>query len=319
MPDQPEEPKSPAEPLPAGSETKTDDSQYNVAEQSSAPRAMPDYLKRHLDAADRKLAEEKVEGTGKGTVPFSPTTASQRCPRELGQALLRFLTRPSTIAAWVCITSCLLFVGCFLYLTSLEGSVGYFALLGVYVIFLPVMLGVGYVLTCMLKIIENMLHGIEAIEPLSNVSVVEWVVNLCYFAALMIPAIVLGFIVGMLTPVSSGLAYVVSVYIFAPVLLLGSFFADGAWVPLALPSVLRSMGKFRRDWLIFYAEIAALLVVGIVIRAISLYVPSWLGGVLSYPLFGLVILIYSFLLGRMARWMAAGQGEAAAAEEEEEP
>jgi hypothetical protein len=135
----------------------------------------------------------------------------------------------------------------------------------------------------------------------------------------MIPAILLGFVVGILTPVSSSLAYVVSIYIFAPVLLLASFFADGAWAPLALPSVLRSMGKFRRDWLVFYAEILALLVGGIVVHAISWYMPSWLGGLLSYPSFGLVILIYSFLLGRLARSMAAAQAEAAAADEEDGP
>jgi hypothetical protein len=310
MDDQPEQPQRPADPLPADSESKPDDSQYNIAQQPAAPRAMPDYLKRHLDAADRKLAEEKTGGAGKETVPSAAGGS--------GQPLLQFLTRPNTIAAWIAISLCLLFAGCLSFLRSFEGMSGYFTLLAVYVMFVPVMLGIGYVCTCMLRIIENVLRGIDEIEPFANLNVIEWAMNLAYLAAIMIPAIVLGFIVGMLTPLSYDLAYFVSVSVLLPVLLLGSLFADGAWAPLALPSVWQSMTDVQRDWIVFYAEILPMLVSWIVIRAISWYALSWLGVFLSYPLLALVILIYTFLLGRLARSIATGQAEAASDDQEDD-
>ena len=138
------------------------------------------------------------------------------------------------------------------------------------------MLTFGYAASCFLIIIEETCHGWQSIEVSAGIDWKEWAWNYAHVTALLLQAAVIGHVVRLFCGAESWLPMVVGTLAVFPLVLLGALAADGAWVPIAFPTVLRSLVRNSLAWAFFYLETTVLIVVWTSLTAAGLKHAPWL-------------------------------------------
>jgi hypothetical protein len=175
----------------------------------------------------------------------------------------------------------------------------------VYYIGLPVcavlMLTISYCVTCCLTIVESTAEGWDSVQISPGIEWKEWIWNFAHIMTLLLQAGMVGAVVKLLCGTESWLPMLVVTYAVFPMVLLGALAADGAWTPLAIGSVLRSLIQAGQAWTFFYLETIPPVVVWcmIVAAGLSSYQP-WMTPLYAAPLLAIFILIYARLIGRLA-------------------
>jgi hypothetical protein len=167
------------------------------------------------------------------------------------------------------------------------------------------LLTLGYAASCCLMIIEETSHGWKAIDVSPEGDWKEWVWNYAHLAVLALQAAMVGAVMRLLCGSDSWLPVFAGTFLAFPLVLLGALAADGAWVPLAIAKVLRSIVGLLPTWMFFYLATAALMVGWISLTATGLEQEPWLVPLYAAPLLAMVILIYARLVGRLAGCIAA--------------
>jgi hypothetical protein len=269
-----------------------DDDFYSVEKPAEKPDE-PDLLERYLQASVEKrlCAAEK---------PPPPP----RWPMLNGIFLFPFYLK--TLAAWMAISFGLLLSSWLLMFWLGPG-----AILGMTSarLFGPptcmaALLTFGYAASCCLVIIEETCHGWNSIEVSAGLDWKEWAWNFAHIVALVLQAALVGHVVRLLGGTASWIPMVVGTLAAFPLVLLGALAADGAWVPLAIVTVLRSLVRNFLAWIFFYVETSALILGWILLTAAGLGRAPWLVPVYTAPLLAAIILIYARLAGRLAGCIA---------------
>jgi hypothetical protein len=85
---------------------------------------------------------------------------------------------------------------------------------------------------------------------------------------------------------------------------LGALASEGAWAPVAIVPVLRSLAQIWWAWGLFFVETAAMIVPWTLLVQMGLRSESaWLTPLYTAPLLAAIILIYARLLGRLAGYI----------------
>jgi hypothetical protein len=290
-----------------------EDDDYRVAPKPVEQRAVPEYVAKHLRPAEK---------TPKSVAGAKRTSAS---PEKRVSAAEELPLPPR----WPMLTGVLAFP---FYLKSLEvlvyASIGlmvsgwlfmfwvaYGAFGGpqtVYYLGLPacaaITLTFGYLTTCCLTIIESTAAGWDSFDISPGIDWKEWTWNLTHVLALVAQAGLAGYAVQLLAPTRSWLPMIAVTYAVFPVVLLGALAADGAWLPLAIGAVLRSMVQKSWAWALFYFEMTPMVVAWsyITVTQLSGRAP-WLTPLYSAPLLAIIVLIYARLIGRLAACVLSSQ------------
>jgi len=162
-------------------------------------------------------------------------------------------------------------------------------------------LTLGYAASYCLIVIEETSYGADAVETWPDFNCKEWLWNLFHVTALGAQAALAGAAVQFLGGSNSMFSMLVGALAALPFVLLGALAAEGAWVPTALGSVLRSVASAWWAWGLFFLETTPLIVLWIYVTQAGLSGPSpWATPLYSGPLLSLVIVLYARILGRLA-------------------
>ncbi len=159
----------------------------------------------------------------------------------------------------------------------------------------------GYTASCCLIIMEETSLGWNAPEISPDFDWKEWVWNLLHLGALGIQACVVGAAVQAVSFSATPWPMVVGTLAAFPFVLLGALSAEGAWVPLMIVTVLRSVLLVWWAWDLFFLETSALIAVLTNLTLSGLRgLSPWLTPIYAGPLLAFLILIYARLIGRLA-------------------
>jgi hypothetical protein len=284
----PEKPKTRINPL-------LDDEEIRIISEPVKPRVMPSLVEKHMQSAEQKRVSAAEE------LPPPP-----QWPMLSG--ILTFPFYLNTLNAWMFITMGLM-VTSWLFMFWMQ----YGAMMGAQsarLLGLPTCLaGVltfGYAATCCLTIIEDTSNGWDTIEVSPGMEWKEWIWNFAHIATLALQAAMVGYVVQLISSSNSSLPMVVATYVVFPMVLLGALAADGAWVPLAIGTVLRSLVQVWWAWGLFFLEITPMAVVWTILTKKELAGDTpWLVPLYAAPFLAVIILIYARLTGRLAGCIAA--------------
>jgi hypothetical protein len=283
----PEKPKTRINPL-------LDDDEIRIASEPVKPRVMPALVEKHMQAVDQKRVSAAEE------LPPPP-----QWPMLSG--ILTFPFYLNTLNAWMFITLGLMFSSwMFMFWLQFGAMMGAQSarLLGMPTILAGV-LTFGYVATCCLTIIEDTSNGWDTIEVSPDLEWKEWIWNFTHIATLVLEAAMVGYAVQLISNSDSWMPMVVTTYLVFPMVLLGALAADGAWVPMAIGIVLRSLFLVWWAWGLFFLEITPMAVVWTVLTQKELAGETpWLVPLYSAPILAVIILIYARLIGRLAGCIA---------------
>jgi hypothetical protein len=271
-----------------------DDDVYAVA-QPIEPRKSPDFEERSILGARRPLVSAAPELpppprwpmlSGVLTFPFYLNTL---CP-------WFFTSLGLMIAAWIL----MFWLGPGLIL-GLTGA----RLFGMATC-ATAMITIGYAASCCLVIIEATSNGYDSIEISPGLEWKEWIWNYAHIAVLALEATLVGLALRLVCLSDSWQITAVGAFIAFPLVLLGALAADGAWAPVAIGQVLRSIIRLPGTWVLFYAETTGLALAWISITVAGLISPEpWPTPIYSAPFLAAYILIYARLIGRLAGCIAA--------------
>jgi hypothetical protein len=272
---------------------KKEGSSYAVG-QGAETRPMPDYVERAMQRVGQRL------GSAPRELPKRP-----RWPMLSGVFTFPFYL--NTLGAWTYTSLGLMTAGWLLLFWLGPGMV--LGLLSARLIGVPTcaaaVLTFGYAATCCLTIMEATSNGYDSIEISPGMDWKEWIWNYAHMAALVLEAALVGVVVRVVFPDESWLLPVAGTLAAFPLVLLGALAADGAWAPLAIGAVLRSVVWLPLEWGLFYVQTTGLAVVWLLVTAVGLGESPWVVPLYSGPFLAALILIYARLIGRLAGCIAA--------------
>jgi len=285
-----EKPRRPSPPL-------EDDEEFYAAGKPVEPPAVPDLVEKYTRAAEQKRVSTAEE-------PPPPP----RWP--LLSGILTFPFYPSSLAAWMGISIGLMVTGWFFMVWFGPGLI-----LGMWsarLFGLPTCvagaLTFGYAASCCLITIEETSNGWNAFEVSPGMEWKEWIWNLAHFIVLGLQSAMVGLVVQQICLLmkfsNSWLPMVAGAYAVFPLVLLGALAAEGAWFPLAIGTILRSLVPLWWAWGLFYLEISAMAVGWTLLIKTGLVRAPWIVPLYAAPLLAAAILIYARLTGRLAAYIA---------------
>jgi hypothetical protein len=274
-----------------------EEEEFRVITEPAKPRVMPDFVEKHLQAADQKRVSAAEE------LPPPP-----RWPMLSG--IFTFPFYLNTLASWMFMTLGLMLTG-WLFMFWLEyGTIG-----GVdtaYYLGLPVfaagILTFGYTTSCCFTIIEGTSTGWDSVEIPPELEWKEWVWHFFHITVLLLQAGMFGYAIQLISPADSLMPCLFVTLAFFPLVLLGALAADGAWVPLAIGKVLGTFIPIIWAWVFFYLETTPMIVGWTYMVREGLASPApWLVPLYAGPLLAIIILIYARLIGRLGLCIAKVQ------------
>jgi hypothetical protein len=166
-------------------------------------------------------------------------------------------------------------------------------------------LTLGYAASCCLMIVEQTSYGWNAINVSPESDWREWVWNYAYLTVLALESALVGAAVRVACFWESWLPVLLGTFVAYPLVLLGALAASGAWAPLAILDVLKSIPRLYRTWILFYLETSLMLGGWILLVVMGLEETPWLVPLYAAPLLAAGVLIYARLIGRLAGQIAA--------------
>jgi hypothetical protein len=292
----PEKPKPRINPL-----LENDEDLYAISRPPPAPEAEPqvisELVKRHMQRAEEKRVSE-AEG-----LPPPP-----RWP--MIEGVLSFPFYLNALGSWMFISFGLMVTGWLLMFWIEYGAIG--GMSTAYYIGMPTclmgILTIGYAASCCLTIIQETSNGWDTFEVSPGMEWKEWVWSFAHIMALLLQAGMVGYIALLLSPAHPWLSLAIGAFVAFPFVLLGALAADGAWVPLAIGAVFRSLVRVWWAWALFFLEITPMVVAWVWLTTVELHGEGdtpWLVPLYSAPLLAAIILIYARLIGRLAGCIAA--------------
>jgi hypothetical protein len=162
-------------------------------------------------------------------------------------------------------------------------------------------LTLAYMATCCLTIVEGTSYGGDSFPVAPLFDWKDWVWNLFHVAAFALEAGVVGYLVHVLFGADSLWPAAMATMAAFPFVALGSLAADGAWAPIAIRTILKSIVPAAGAWGLFFLETLPPIVGWGELTIAGLGSASpWLTPVYTGPLLAAIILIYARLLGRLA-------------------
>ena len=287
----PEKPKMRTNPL-------LDEEEFRIVEEPVQPRAMPSLVERHLREAEQKRVSAAEE------LPPPP-----QWPMLNG--VLTFPFYLNTLSSWMFITFGLMLSGWLFMFWIAYGAIG--GTSTAYYIGLAAcaagLLTLGYTAACCLTIVEGTSTGWDSIEISVGIEWKEWVWDFAHIAALLLQAGIFGYVAQLVYPSvaqafglpDSWLPLIVGTLAVFPLVLMGALAADGAWVPMAIGTVLRSLVWVWWAWALFYLETVPMIVGWSMLTQSELAGQTpWLVPLYMSPFLAAIFLIYARLIGRLA-------------------
>ncbi len=264
----------------------------HAAERPTEP-ALPDFLQRRVQAALAKRV----------------SAADEPPPPPLLPMLSGIFTFPfylGTLGAWIGISFGLMVTAWLLMLCIERSPMGMLSARTFGVATCAAgLLTIGYAFSCCLVIMEETSHGWDAVEVSAGIEWKEWVWNFGHLAALVLQAGIVGGVVNLAGRSDSWLVMIWGTLAAFPVVMLGALAAGGAWAPLAIGTVLRSLVRHAWAWGFFYLETTTIIVAWVALTKKGLEEAPWLVPLYAAPLLAAVILIYARLAGRLAACIGA--------------
>jgi hypothetical protein len=290
-----------------------DEDDYRVAPKPVEERVVPEYVAKHLRPAEEKRGSAAGAKRASGALEKRVSAAEElplppQWPMLSGVLLFPFYLK--SLEALVFMSIGLMVTGWIFMFWVAFGAFG--GPQTAYYIGLPACLAItltfGYLTTCCLTIIESTAAGWDSFDISPGIDWKEWTWNLTHVAALVAQAGMAGYAVQLLSRSGSWLPMIAVTYAVFPIVLLGALAADGAWLPLAIGAVLRSMVQKSWAWALFYFEMTPMVVAWgyITVTQLSGRAP-WLTPLYSAPLLAIIVLIYARLMGRLAGCVLSSQ------------
>jgi hypothetical protein len=273
------------------------DEELHTISEPAEQRPMPSFVQKHLQAARQKRA----------------SAADEPPPPPCWPMLSGIFTFPfylNTLGPWMCISLGLMVFG-WLFMFWLE----YGDVMGAttaYYLGLPALaagiLVSGYAASCCINIIEKTANGWNTFEVSPGTEWKEWIWSFLHLTVLASQAAVVGYALQLVCSSDSWLPMAAGTLGFFPLVLLGALAAGGAWVPMAILTILRSLFLAWRAWALFYLETGAMIVAWTFLTGAGLVGKSpWLTPLYAAPLLAAILLIYARLTGRLAGCIAAAR------------
>lgn len=280
-----------------------DEEEYRLAEEPTRPRPDTEPPPRELP----QWIQEAVRETP-AAAAAQENEAQLAPPWSMLSGIATFPFYLTTLGTWMATAFGLMVTGWLLMFWLAHGAD--MGMMSARLLGLPPLLSgtltLAYAFTCCLMIIQDTSHGVDAVDIRVGFAVKEWVWNLFHMIALGLQAGLVGFVVQKLGFSETWWPGILGTLAAFPFVVLGALAAEGAWAPLALPLVLRSLGRTWWAWGLFYAETTPLIVGWILLTAAGVHGYSpWSTPAYAGPLLATIILIYARLLGRLAGCIAA--------------
>jgi hypothetical protein len=283
----PEKPKGRTNPL-------LDDMELPIASKPVEPRVVPDFVKKHLDAARQKQASA-VEAVL--PPPHWP----------MFEGIWSFPFYLDSLGAWMFVSGGLMLSG-WLFMFWIEyGAVG--GTSTAYYIGLAActaaLLTLGFAASACLTTIEETSNGANSIDITPKLEWKEWVWDFAHITVLAMQAAMPGYAVQMISGSDTWMPMVAVTYLVFPLVLLGALAADGAWVPMAIGKALLSLVQAWHAWILFYLQVVPMAAGWWYVTRTELRSQTpWLVPLYSAPLLSAIILIYARLIGRLGGCIA---------------
>jgi hypothetical protein len=268
------------------------DDVYGVG-QIVGQRPAPAAVERHVQAAERAAGRRMVSAADEPPPP-------SRWPMLTG--IIGFPWRLSVLGAWMLVSVGLMVAA---WLVMFWWGPG--AILGTMSarLFGPpaltaLVLTFGYAATCCLTIVERTSQGWDRFEVSPDFDWKEWTWNFGRVMALLLQAGMVGAALQWLDPSGSWAGMALGTFVAFPLVLLGALASGEAWFPLAIKTVLWSMGPLWWAWGLFYVETAVLTWGWMILALAGLHEAPWATPLWAAPLLAAVIFLYARLLGRLA-------------------
>jgi hypothetical protein len=308
MSDPAEKPKGRINPL-------LDDEDFQIAAEPVKPaaepvetRVVPDFVKRHIRAAEQKRVSAAKE------LPPPP-----RWPMLSG--IFNFPFYLNTLSPWMFISlGLMVFAWLFMFWLeygAMDTTIAYY--LGLPALTAGI-LAIGYAASCCFSIIEGTSNGWDTFEVSPGTEWKEWIWSFLHITALASQAGMVGYALQLVCSTDSWLPMIVGTLVVFPLVLLGALAADGAWAPLAIGKILRSFFQVGWAWGLFYLETIPLAVGWTLLVQTGLAGQGrWLAPLYAAPLLAAIILIYARLIGRLAGCISAATKLSNEGDDDEEP
>ena len=292
-------------PLDARGPDPADDDAYGLSEPEQprtppVPEVVPAYVRAKLEHRERRAP---------------PPLRPPRRPMIDGTLIFPFY--PCALAPWMVITGGLVFSGYLLLI--LWGPAAQLGALGLRTMGPPAygatMMTLAYAFTACLKMIEETSHGLDSVECEPDLNWKEWFYSFAYVAFLLLQAGAVGMAVKVVALSEPWWPMAAVTLVVFPWVLLGSLAAGGAWAPVAIGDVVRSVPGLWRQWGLFYLQTTAIALVWTLLTVGGLRLAPWVMPLYSAPILGAGLLIYARLVGRLA-WCIAQQQEQGGNKEE---
>jgi hypothetical protein len=272
-----------------------DEEELRSVGESVEQRPLPSFVQKHLEAAQQKRVSAADE-------PPPPP----RWPMLSG--IFTFPFYLNTLGPWMFISLGLMVFG-WLFMFWLE----YGDVMGAttaYYLGLPALaagiLVSGYAASCCFNIIEKTANGWDTFEVSPGNEWKEWIWSFLHLTVLASQAGVVGYALQLVCSSDSWLPMAAGTLAVFPLVLLGALAAGGAWAPMAILTILRSLFLTWRAWALFYLETGTMIVAWTLLtRAGLVGETSWLTPLFAGPLLAAILLIYARLTGRLAGCIAA--------------
>jgi hypothetical protein len=285
-----------------------DDDEFRIARQPAKPPA-------DADRVEPRVMPDWVNEAAQSTAPTRVSAAEEppappRWPMFDGTFTFPFYF--CTLGVWMLISLGLMVTGWLAMLWIAYGDV--MGMTSARLFGLPTLaagtLTLAYAASCCLSIIEDTSYGYDVLEIAPEMDWKGWIWDLWHIVALGLQAGMVGAAVQFVSSSHSWLPAVAGTFAAFPFVVLGALAAEGAWVPTAILSVLRSLAHVWWAWGLFFLETAAMAVGWTFVTRAGLQSESpWLTPLYAAPLLGAVILIYARLLGRLAGCIAKATEE----------
>ena len=166
----------------------------------------------------------------------------------------------------------------------------------------------GYLSVCCLNVIEQTSQGYDKIEDWSVGEWREWFWSFGFTLGAIVPALLIGAVVGAIPWVGTGLSMGLTVFLLYPVFLLSALDNGSIFAPIS-GLILRSFRTAWQGWLIFYGETSVLVAALVLLILVLFPLNPFLAVAVTTPPLVAVMLIYARLLGRLVWYIGQSQEE----------
>lgn len=166
-------------------------------------------------------------------------------------------------------------------------------------------MGLSYMSACFLGIVESTSHGHTDPEDALRSGWIEWFWTIPTSFGMLFVSVMVGYAIGVVTPLSIPTAVGVACWLLYPVLQLSTMEA-GSFVSLFSWPILKTLATRPLVWMLFFALSFGLISIVAAFAKLMWVDPPYRTAAAVGPVAAIAFVVYAWLLGQLARWLSIG-------------